>query len=56
MQKYQYEIAEIHPNILFILSTMLIWPIKAVSALIANIRKSTNIMAFILRRLGIESH
>lgn len=56
MQKYQYEIVNIRPNILFFLSTLLIWPIKVVSAFIANISKSTNILAFLFRRMGIEFH
>lgn len=53
MQKYHYEIADIHPNFLLLLSTITIWPIKGVSAFIVNIGKSTNILAFLLRRLGI---
>lgn len=53
MQKYRYPLKEIHPNILLILSTIMVWPLKAFSAFFANIRKSTNIWSYLLRRIGI---
>lgn len=52
MTRYHYFPEKFAFNPFAYLGVLLLWPVKAVMALLANLDKSTNIIAFIRRRIG----